>query len=108
MPFTPFHYGPGLLIKGLLPRHFSLTTFVATQVPIDCEPFYYMIRNEYPVHRELHTLIGATLLGAAAATVTARARPVIQDLLKSQGPPILIPSETADSSEDCPIHCSMA
>lgn len=67
MPFTPFHFGPGLLIKGVAARWFSWTAFVAAQVVIDCETLYYINRNEYPLHRRLHTFIGATLAGAATA-----------------------------------------
>ena len=27
MPFTPFHFGPGLAIKGLIPKQFNLSMF---------------------------------------------------------------------------------
>lgn len=74
MPFTPFHFGPGLLAKELFPRRFSLTAFVTAQVLIDFEPLYHMVRHEYPVHRGLHTLVGATLAGAAAAGLVLCAR----------------------------------
>ena len=41
--------------------------FVASQVVIDCEPLYYMLRRDFPVHRTLHTFAGATLAGSATA-----------------------------------------
>lgn len=66
MPFTPFHLGPALLVKGLAPRHFSWIAFVGSQVVIDSEPLYYMLRREFPLHRTLHTFAGATLAGIAA------------------------------------------
>lgn len=69
MPFTPFHFGPGLLLKGLGCRWFSMTTFVATQVIIDCETLYYIKRHEWPLHRSLHTFVGATVAGCATAAV---------------------------------------
>jgi len=69
MPFTPFHFGPGLLVKGIAPRRFSWTTFVATQVVIDCETLYHMVHRQYPVHRGMHTFIGATLAGLVTAGV---------------------------------------
>lgn len=69
MPFTPFHFGPGLLIKGCVPKHFSWTAFAAAQVVIDCEALYYLGRNEYPIHRSLHTLPGAALAGVLTAVV---------------------------------------
>lgn len=69
MPFTPFHFGPGLLLKSLSPRHFSFTAFVATQVVIDCETLYYLAQNAYPVHRTLHTLVGATAAGLGTSAL---------------------------------------
>lgn len=42
MPITPFHFGPGLLGKGLLPAKLSVTAFVAAQIVIDCESAYYL------------------------------------------------------------------
>jgi membrane-bound metal-dependent hydrolase YbcI (DUF457 family) len=67
MPFTPFHFGPGLLVKGLTPRLFSWSAFVVTQILIDCETLYFMLRHQYPIHRALHTFLGATLVGLATA-----------------------------------------
>jgi hypothetical protein len=54
-------------VKSLGPRHFSWIAFVASQVVIDCEPLYYMLQREFPVHRTLHTFVGATLAGIATA-----------------------------------------
>jgi hypothetical protein len=67
MPFTPYHFGPGLFFKGLGARWYSWTAFVAAQIVIDCETLYYLIRNEYPLHRRLHTFVGATIVGVATA-----------------------------------------
>ena len=69
MPFTPFHFGPGLLAKSLAPGRFSWSAFAAAQVLIDCETLYYILRREYPLHRELHTFVGATSAGLAAAVL---------------------------------------
>jgi hypothetical protein len=67
VPFTPFHFGPGLLGKGLVARWYSWTAFVVSNVIIDCESLYYLARHEYPVHRQLHTFVGAALVGVATA-----------------------------------------
>lgn len=67
MPFTPYHLGPGLLIKGLAPRHLSWTAFALAQVVVDVEPLVYLLRREPPFHRELHTLAGGFLAGTLAA-----------------------------------------
>jgi membrane-bound metal-dependent hydrolase YbcI (DUF457 family) len=66
MPFTPFHFGPGALIKAYAPRHVSFTVFAFSQVLIDIEPLYYMLHREYPIHRFFHSYIGATLIVVAA------------------------------------------
>ncbi len=65
MPFTPFHFGPGLLLKSAAPRHISLAAFAATQVAVDLEPLYFMMRGESPAHRALHTVWGGGAVGLA-------------------------------------------
>jgi hypothetical protein len=67
MPFTPFHFGPGLALKGVAAPVFSWSAFAAAQVLIDCETLYYLVRQEYPVHRFFHSFLGATAAGLAAA-----------------------------------------
>jgi Domain of unknown function (DUF4184) len=69
-PFTPFHFGPGLLIKAAAPRHFGLLAFAATQIVIDVETLVHLIRQERPLHRELHSVVGATVTGAVTSLVT--------------------------------------
>ena len=74
MPFTPYHFGPGLFVKGLAARWFSWIAFIAVQVVIDCETLYYLERREYPIHRTLHTFLGGTLAGLAVAGVLLLSR----------------------------------
>lgn len=61
MPFTPFHVGPAVFIKALY-RKFSLTMFVFSQIVMDCEPLYFMLRDEFPVHRLFHTFLGCNIV----------------------------------------------
>ena len=56
MPVTPFHFGPALFLKGIAPRWVSITAFVATQIAIDLESAYHLLRSEWPIHREIHSL----------------------------------------------------
>jgi hypothetical protein len=79
MPVTPFHFGVGLLGKGVAPRSISLCAFVASQVVIDCESAYFLfVAREWPVHRVLHTFALATpvggLVGLAVWAVARRIR----------------------------------
>jgi membrane-bound metal-dependent hydrolase YbcI (DUF457 family) len=65
VPVTPFHFGIGLLGKGVAPRTVSLCAFVASQLAIDCESAYFLfVAREWPVHRALHTFALATPVGA--------------------------------------------
>lgn len=86
MPFTPFHFGPGLLLKAAVPRRFSFTAYAVTQVVIDFETGYYLLRGEWPVHRALHTFalggvagaaVGAAIGAGARRWLRARGRPVV-------------------------------
>jgi membrane-bound metal-dependent hydrolase YbcI (DUF457 family) len=67
VPFTPFHFGPGILVKSAAPKRFSLSAHMATQVVIDCETLYHMIAHTKPDHRFFHTLVGASLVSSAVA-----------------------------------------
>lgn len=77
MPFTPFHFGPGLFLKSLGSRYFSFLSFVATQVVIDCETLYFIMRRDYPVHRTLHTFVGATIAGFITSLALIASRTVV-------------------------------
>jgi hypothetical protein len=69
MPFTPFHLGPGLVVKVVAPSYFSFPIFVFSQVLMDFEPLFYMFRGEWPIHRFFHTYPGATLIVMASFVV---------------------------------------
>ena len=66
MPITPFHLGPGGLVKALAPRHFSFTVFAFSQALIDLEPIGFFFFTGDPVHPYLHTYLGATLVFLAS------------------------------------------
>lgn len=79
MPFTPFHMGPGLAMKAVCGRHFSLMVFGFSQVAIDIEPLVRIIRGDDVLHGFTHTYLGATLIALVSVLV---GRPVCQFLLK--------------------------
>ena len=74
MPVTPFHGGIGLAAKGAAPRRFSFLLFCCTQVAIDLESAYHIIRGDWPIHRFFHTFLGAMLVCLIAVFTC---RPVI-------------------------------
>lgn len=66
MPFTPFHMGPGLLVKSLLGGAFSLIIFGWCQVLMDLQPLIVFVTGEGQLHGFTHTFIGSTLIAIVA------------------------------------------
>jgi len=90
MPATPFHLGPGVLIKAAAPRQFSMAAYSLAQVVIDVESGYYMLQGEYPVHRQAHTFLLGGMIGLLCGLIVsrvggwwARPRDVVPHLLPS-------------------------
>jgi hypothetical protein len=88
MPATPFHLGPGLLVKAAVPRQFSMAAYSLAQVVIDLESGYYLLRGEYPVHRQAHTFFLGGLIGLLCGLIVsqvgewwARPRDLVPDAL---------------------------
>ena len=77
MPFTPFHFGPGILIRSV-ERRFSFIFFVISQVIMDLEPLYFMIRSDWPAHRLFHTFLGCDL----AALITVLIGKTVCEIMK--------------------------
>lgn len=69
MPFTPFHSGPGMALKAAIPRHFSICVFMLTQIVIDFEVLWHLIRWNPSLHGIWHTYIGATIAAIIAFIV---------------------------------------
>jgi hypothetical protein len=72
MPATPFHFGPGLLVKAAAPRQFSLAAYTVTQIVIDLESGYHLLRGDYPVHRQAHTFLLGGLIGLLCGLIVSR------------------------------------
>ena len=74
MPFTPFHFGPGAAIHAVAPKQVSFLAFCASNVLIDIEPLYFILTQQYPLHRFFHTYIGAFLIVGATVALFVGAR----------------------------------
>lgn len=72
MPATPYHFGPGLLIKAAAPRQFSMAAYSLTQVVIDIESGYYLLHKHPPIHRGMHTFLVGGLVGFVCGLVVSR------------------------------------
>jgi len=71
--------GPGLAMKAVLGRRFSLMVFGLTQVAIDIEPLIGILRDDDVLHGFTHTYLGATLIALASVVI---GRPICQYLLR--------------------------
>ena len=67
MPFTPFHLGPGLLVKALMQGSFSLMVFGWAQIIMDLQPLMVILTGVGHMHGFSHTYLGATLIGLFSA-----------------------------------------
>ena len=91
MPATPFHFGPGLLVKAAAPQRFSMAAYSVAQVVIDLESGYHLLQHHYPVHRQAHTFFLGGLIGLACGLIVsrvgtwlARPRDLIPDALAAE------------------------
>ena len=62
MPITPFHVGPGVLLKLVGGSHLSLTMFALTQITMDLEVVMRLMLGAYPLHGFTNTIVGATVV----------------------------------------------
>ena len=69
MPFTPLHMGPGLAIKAIAGRRFSLLTFGTAQVAMDIEPLIGLLRGADVLHGPTHTYAAALVIAAIVASI---------------------------------------
>jgi len=70
MPFTPFHFGPGLGLGLPLRKIVHAPTFILANVILDAEPFFVLFYGlNYPLHGYLHTFILASLVGILLGSI---------------------------------------
>ena len=63
MPFTPYHFGPGILIGILLFPFIDFTTVMIASVILDLEPLTVILFDlSMPLHGFFHTYLGATIV----------------------------------------------
>lgn len=63
MPFTPYHFGPGLLLGVVLFPFLDFSTMIVASVILDFEPIFVLILNlPGPLHGFFHTYLGATIV----------------------------------------------
>ena len=63
MPFTPYHFGPGLLLGVVLLPFIDFSTLIVASVILDLEPLtVLMLQLPLPFHGFFHTYLGATII----------------------------------------------
>ncbi|MFX1559183.1 MAG: hypothetical protein ACFFBL_01220 [Promethearchaeota archaeon] len=63
MPFTPYHFGPAVLVGILLFPFIDFTTVIVASVVLDLEPLAVILFNlPIPLHSFFHTYLGATIV----------------------------------------------
>jgi len=85
LPFTPFHWGPALLIGLLFFSLFDFFSLLISSVIVDIEPFYnlYMYRSSARLHGFLHTYLGATLISVPLSLILYLIRGCTEKLLEA-------------------------
>lgn len=78
MPFTPFHFGPAILLSLLLLDRLDFPTFVAANIAVDWRAFlvFFGFWPE-PLHSWQHSYLGATVLSIALGLVMIKLRPYL-------------------------------
>ncbi|MFX0155924.1 MAG: hypothetical protein ACFE9Q_15485 [Candidatus Hodarchaeota archaeon] len=75
MPFTPYHFGPGLFIGLLFLSFIDFPTFLIANVIVDIEPFLVLSFNlNYPLHGFFHSFIGGTIIAFILTLVMTKIR----------------------------------
>ena len=69
MPVTPFHFGPGAAVHSIAPKSVSFLAFCTTNVLVDIEPLYYMVTQQFPLHRFFHSYVGVSIVIAVAVAL---------------------------------------
>jgi len=83
MPFTPFHFGPAILLGLLLLKKIDFPTFVAANVIIDWRATLVFFGFwPGPRHFWVHTYLGATLMAILLGAVMIYVRPLIDGQLR--------------------------
>jgi hypothetical protein len=79
MPITPLHLGPGAVFKAIGGRRFSFVVFGLAQFAMDLEPIGRFLGGSNLLHGPVHSLLGATIVGAI---VVVLGKPLGERLLR--------------------------
>ena len=82
MPFTPFHFGPALLLGLLLLKYLDFPTFVAANIVTDWRAALVFLGFwPPPRHSWVHTYLGSFVMAVILAGAIIYLRPYIDEYL---------------------------
>jgi hypothetical protein len=82
MPFTPFHFGPAILLGLLLLKYVDFPTFVAANVLVDWRAFLVFFGFwKGPLHSWQHSYLGAVALSIFLGAAMVYLRPYFEVLM---------------------------
>ncbi|MFW9786238.1 MAG: hypothetical protein ACFFE1_01070 [Candidatus Thorarchaeota archaeon] len=82
MPFTPYHFGPALLIGVLLFPFIDLATVMIASVILDLEPLAVILFDLHmPLHAFFHTYLGASIVAVALSICIYPLRKYLNELV---------------------------
>jgi len=82
MPYTPYHFGPGIFIGLVFIRFLDFPTFLIASVIIDIEPFLVLsLHLNYPVHGFFHSLLGGSIIALILAGIMILIRKYLTPLM---------------------------
>ncbi len=82
MPFTPFHFGPALLVGLILFSYLDFPTFMVANVIVDIEPIIILTMGlNLPLHGFFHSFIGGTIASFILFFIMMRIRKFLESLM---------------------------
>jgi hypothetical protein len=86
MPFTPFHFGPAVLLGVLLLKKLDFPTFVAANLMVDWRAALVFLGFwPGPRHAWVHTYLGSGLVALFLAGMMMYFRPIFDFLVRDFG-----------------------
>lgn len=80
MPFTPFHFGPAMLLGFKYERKLDLMSLAFASVVLDIEPALNIIIGKGDMHGFFHSFAGATIVGIIMVVVMRCLNPILNRL----------------------------
>lgn len=86
MPFTPYHFGPALLLGMLLIPFVDLSAILIASVILDLEPLAVLMFNlPFPLHGVFHTYLAASIVAILLALTLWPFRGVLNTVVSAFG-----------------------